>query len=93
MSKATYPLKLPASIKAAAARLAKQDGVSLNQWIASAVAQKIGVVETAAAFFRQRAARAKPGELERIMQKVPDAPIEPEDTIPPDLAKRLSRRK
>ena len=41
MSKATYPLKLPASIKAAAARLAKEDGVSLNQWITAAVAQKI----------------------------------------------------
>ena len=31
MSKATYPLKLPTSVKAAAAWLAKQDGVSLNQ--------------------------------------------------------------
>ena len=93
MSKATYPLKLPASIKAAAARLAKEDGVSLNQWIATAVAQKVGVVETAAAFFQQRAERAKPGDLERIMRKVPDAPVEPEDAIPPDLAKRLTRLK
>lgn len=41
MSKATYPLKLPLSIKEAAARLAKADGVSLNQWIALAVAQKV----------------------------------------------------
>lgn len=41
MSKATYPLKLPASIKTAAAPLPKQDGVSLNQWIATAVAQKM----------------------------------------------------
>ena len=55
MSKATYPLKLPASIKAAAARLAKEDGVSLNQWITAAVAQKIGAVETVADFFRCRA--------------------------------------
>ena len=47
MSKATYPLKLPISIKTAATRLAKEDGVSLNQWIASAVAQKVGVAETA----------------------------------------------
>ncbi len=31
VSKATYPLKLPASVKATAARLAKEDGVSLNQ--------------------------------------------------------------
>ena len=28
-----YPLKLPASLKETAARLAKDDGVSLNQWI------------------------------------------------------------
>ena len=91
MSKATYPLKLPASIKAAAARLAKEDGVSLNQWIAAAVAQKIGVVETAAAFFGQRAECTKPGDLERIMRKIPETPVDPEDAIPPDLAKRLSR--
>ena len=45
MSEATrykYPLKLPASLKETAARLARDDGVSLNQWIAVAVAQKIG---------------------------------------------------
>jgi len=40
MSKATYPLKLPPSIKKAAQRLAKEDGVSLNQWIA--VREKVG---------------------------------------------------
>lgn len=83
MSKATYPLKLPASIKAAAARLAKEDGVSLNQWIASAVAQKIGAVESAAEFFAQRAARAKPGALKRILDKVPDNPPDPGDELPP----------
>jgi hypothetical protein len=90
MSKATYPLKLPASIKAAAARLAKEDGVSLNQWIATAVAQKIGAVETAAAFFRRRAGRAAPDDLERIMNKVRNLPPEPEDVLPPDLADRLT---
>ena len=40
MSKGTYPLKLPMSIKKAARRLAKEDGVSLNQWICVAVAEK-----------------------------------------------------
>jgi hypothetical protein len=91
MSKATYPLKLPASIKAAAARLAKEDGVSLNQWIATAVAQKIGVVETAAAFFRQRAGNATGDDLLRIMDKVPNMAPAQEDPLPPDLADRLSR--
>jgi hypothetical protein len=91
MSKATYPLKLPASIKAAAARLAKEDGVSLNQWIATAVAQKIGLVETAAAFFRHRAGKATPDDLKRVLDKVLDAPPDPEDALALDLADRLSR--
>lgn len=93
MSKATYPLKLPASIKAAAARLAKEDGVSLNQWIATAVAQKIGTVETAAAFFQRRARGATPDDLKRILEKVPNVPPDPEDEIPPDLADHLARLK
>jgi hypothetical protein len=42
MSKNTYPLKLPASVKKAAAELAANDGVSLNQFIAAAVAEKVG---------------------------------------------------
>ena len=55
MSKSTYPLKLPLSTKKAAQRLAREDGVSMNQWIAAAVAEKVGVVETAAEFFKRRA--------------------------------------
>jgi hypothetical protein len=50
-------LKLSLSIKKAAQRLAKEDGVSLNQRIAAAVAEKVGVVETAADFFKKRQAR------------------------------------
>lgn len=90
MTRTTYPLKLSASIKSTAARLAKEDGVSLNQWIAAAVAQKIGAVETAAAFFRQRAGHATADDLQRIMAKVPDVTPAPEDAMPPDLADRLS---
>jgi HicB family len=63
MTKASYPLKLPASVKEAAARLAKEDGVSLNQWIAVAIAQKIGVVETASDFLKRRAGKARPTDM------------------------------
>ena len=82
MSKATYPLKLPASIKAAAARLAREDGVSLNQWIASAVAQKVGAVETAAEFFQRRGEGAKPDDLRAILARVPDRAPDPGDELP-----------
>ena len=63
-----------ASIKAAAARLAREDGVSLNQWIASAVAQKVGVIETASAFLRRRAGDAKPEDLLAFLVAAPDVP-------------------
>lgn len=77
MTKAAYPLKLPNSIKQAAQRLAKEDGVSLNQWISSAVAQKVGSVETAAEFFKRRAARAKGGtSLMDFLVNAPDVPEE-----------------
>ena len=69
MSKSAYPLKLPASVKAAAARLAKTDGVSLNQFIAVAVAEKVGVMETAQEFLRRRAASAKPRDLLKFTRK------------------------
>ncbi len=68
MSKASYPLKLPASVKAAAARLAKEDGVSLNQWISVAIAQKIGVVETAADFLKRRSGSARRQDMLRFLK-------------------------
>lgn len=84
MSTSTFPLKLPASIKEAAARLAKADGVSLNQWIASAVAQKVGAVETAQEFLKRRAGAATGDGLAGFLDKVPDvAPIEG-DEMPMD---------
>ncbi len=69
MNRASYPLKLPASIKAAAARLAKEDGVSLNQWISVAIAQKIGVVETAADFLALRAGKGKAADMLPFLDK------------------------
>jgi hypothetical protein len=81
MSRATYPLKLPHSVKKAAQRLAKEDGVSLNQWIAAAVAEKVGVVETVAEFFKKRAGNAKGDRLLKFLRQVPNTPPEPEDRI------------
>jgi hypothetical protein len=81
MSRATYPLKLPISIKKAAERLAKEDGVSLNQWIASAVAQKVGVVETAADFFKKRSGKATGAGLMKFLRTAPKTSPEPEDAM------------
>jgi len=77
MSKAAYPLKLPASVKSAAARLAKADGVSLNQFIAVAVAEKVGVLETAQELLARRAGKAAPRDLLKFLRKAPNE--EPSD--------------
>lgn len=82
MSKATYPLKLPTSIRAAATRLAKEDGVSLNQWIAAAVAQKVGAVETAAEFLSCRAAGRSLDELDEMLARVPSRAPDDGDDLP-----------
>jgi hypothetical protein len=81
MSKATYPLKLPLSIKKAAQRLAREDGVSLNQWIAVAVAEKVGVVETAADFFKKRAGKATGAGLLRFLRSAPKSAPEADDQL------------
>jgi hypothetical protein len=71
MSKSAYPLKLPTSIKKAAAELAKEDGVSLNQFIAAAVAEKVGTLRTAAEFLRERAGSAKPADMLKYLRRAP----------------------
>lgn len=81
MSRATYPLKLPHSVKEAAERRAKEDGVSLNQWIAAAVAEKAGVVETAAEFFSKRAGKARGSRLMKFLRAAPKSTPSAEDEI------------
>lgn len=81
MTKAAYPLKLPASVKAAAVRLAREDGVSLNQWITVAIAQKIGAVETAASFLSRRAGDAKPADMLPFLDAAGAEPPPPADAI------------
>ena len=73
MSKSTYPLKLPNSVKSAAAELAKADGVSLNQFIAAAVAEKVGTLQTAQIFLKERAGTARPKDLLKYLKRAPKA--------------------
>ena len=81
MNKASYPLKMPISVKTAAARLAKADGVSLNQFIAVAVAEKVGAIETADEFLRLRAAKAKPADLIKFLRQAPNVKPAESDNI------------
>ncbi len=79
--RAAYPLKLPVSVKNAASRLAREDGVSLNQWITAAVAQKVGAVEESAHFFVRRTKGALPGDLAAILAAAPDRAPAAQDAL------------
>lgn len=89
-TKAAYPLKMPASLKRAAERLAAEDGVSLNQWINVAVAQKVGAVETAERL-RARYGEPRPDDLRSVLAKVADVPPVPDDELPDDLKPMFGR--
>jgi hypothetical protein len=76
----TYPLRLPHSIKAEVERLAKQDGISINQFIATAVAEKLSAMRTAE-FFADRRARADFTEFDRLMQRQGGEEPGPDNTV------------
>ena len=77
----TYPLRLPTSIKAEVVRRAKAEGTSFNQFVATAVAEKLAAMNTAA-FFAERRDRADFDAFDRLMQRQGGQPPHLDDLIP-----------
>ena len=69
-------LRLPDSLHKHVRELAKQDGVSVNQFIATALAEKMSALMTNE-YLEKRAARGNRRKFERALAKVADT--EPED--------------
>ena len=78
---AVIQLRLPRSLKDAVERWTKLTGTSMNQLIASAVAEKLTALETAA-FFEERTRRADVGAADRIMNRVRGEPPAAGDELP-----------
>ncbi len=65
----TYPLRLPRSLKEAVERLSREDRTSINQFVATAVAEKVSALQTAK-YFSDRQARADfGGASDKIMKR------------------------
>ena len=64
----TYPLRLPRSLKDAVERLSREDGTSINQFVATAVAEKVSALQTAK-YFLDRQARADFKAFDKIMKR------------------------
>ena len=79
----TLSLRLPASLHKRLADLAEREGISINQLIATAVAEKMAALDTEQVL----EARAKRGSRPRFLAalaKVPDAAPVPGDELPAD---------
>ncbi len=77
----TLSIRLPNSIHQHAKRLARSEGVSINQLISSAVAEKLAAID-AERYLRERAERGKHVDIDAILAKVPAIEPEPFDRLP-----------
>ena len=78
---AALQLRLPRSIKGHVERVAARDGISMNQFIATAVAEKLSAMETED-FFAERAKRANPELFWKIMNRKGGEPPREGDELP-----------
>ena len=76
----TYPLRLPRSVKAEVERRAKQEGISINQFVATAIAEKLAAMNTAE-FFAERRERADFAAFDRLIRRKAGEAPGPDDTI------------
>ena len=77
----TYPPRLPRSLEEAVERLSREDGASINQFAATAVAEKVSGLQTAR-FFEDRRARADFKTFDKIMRRRGVKPPREGDEMP-----------
>ena len=80
MKASTYPLRLPASLKAAVEKVSREDGTSMNQFVVTAVAEKLSAMRTAE-FFATRGQEANIDAARKILRRQGGLPPEPEDEV------------
>jgi hypothetical protein len=76
----TLSLRLPDSLHDMARRVAKEENVSINHLISTAVAEKISALTTET-YLKERAAKGSRQDFEDIMSRVPDVPPDTGDEL------------
>lgn len=77
----TYPLRLPRSLREAVERLSREDRTSINQFVATAVAEKVSALQTAR-FFSDRKKLADFKAFDKIMKRRSGQPPREGDEAP-----------
>ena len=78
----TLTVSLPDSIRRRAETLAQSDGISFDQFVALALAEKVAVLD-AGTYLAERAARGSREKFERLLARVPDVAPQAGDEITP----------
>lgn len=74
----TLSIRIPDSLHASVKRFSKEDHVSINQFIAAAVAEKVTALETEN-YLNQRAGSGSKDKFNEILSKVPNTEPEQHD--------------
>jgi len=75
-------IRLPNSVHESIKQLARKDGISVNQFIASAAAEKMASFQTLD-YLRREAALGKREEFEQFLKLVPNVPAQAGDELSP----------
>jgi hypothetical protein len=76
----TLSVRLPTSLHRHLRELAQKEGVSINQLITTAVAEKMAALMTVD-YLEERAARGDRAKFDRVLRKVKASPPSPEDRL------------
>lgn len=79
----TLSLRLPESLHRQAKELALQEGVSINQLVATALAEKISALQ-ALTYLEERAARGSRQKFDLALNKVKNSPADAADKLTAD---------
>lgn len=82
MSKLT--VELPESLKRSIETLAGIEGYTVDQFLASAAAEKIAAMRTVE-YLRSEAAKGRHEDFERVLAAVPSAPVPNTDQVSEDV--------
>lgn len=77
----TLQIRLPDSIHSKARKLAKEEHISLNQFLLTSVSNEVIRHETSE-FFKHAVSNFDAEAFEQALQSVPDVPANKEDCIP-----------
>ena len=77
----TLSIRLPNSIHQHAKRLARDEGISVNQLISSALAEKLSALD-AERYLSERAERGRKIDIDAILARIPSVEPDAHDRIP-----------